>query len=192
MRSSAKPATADRHEGGTLNAPTIRLAKIAAFLVGTYWSFRCAVSHWHVGPIFGIVVLVWRAKSLSDIFNIRSIAFLAASTLIYALVIEIMGRTSNRISSDLWSYLAMAVGTILLPIAHGLFLNAPWSRVFLAVPAIYLVWYGLGFGLNAMDLHNQPVEALVNTVSIWQTVYLVFMFASIPGTHSGPAHGRNG
>ena len=180
---------ADRHESVTLNAPTIRLTKISAFLVGTYCSFRCVVSHWHVGPIFGIVVLIWRAKSLSDLFNIRSVAFLAASTLIYALVIEIMERTSNRVSSDLWSYLAVAVGTLLLPIAHGLCLHAPWSRVFLAVPAIYVVWYGLGLGLNAMALHDQPVEALVNTVSTWQAAYLVFMFAAIPGVRSGPAHG---
>ncbi len=147
------------------------IARIAAFLVGAHGTRQVVTSSWYVGPIFGLVVLVWYARSLRELFALQSAGFLAASTLIYSLVFRIasMGMTEENVFRA-----AVAIGTIFLPLAHKAFLTASWRRVLIAVPGIYGLWYALS-SLIAKRTWPQPVDSLVNPVAIWQAAYLLFM-----------------
>lgn len=114
----------------------ILLVKIGLFLIGTYLSYEHCAAYWYVGPIFGVVVLVWYAQSLCEIARLRCAAFLASSTLIYAFVFWLSDQLSN---TNYGLYVAVAAGTILLPIAHKLFLSVSWKRILITMPGPYVL-----------------------------------------------------
>ena len=157
------------------------IGKLAAFLAAA-----CALAHydliaeyWYVGPVFGAVVLLWHAGSSRDLVRMRSLGFLAASTLIYALVAWIILEWDDEIPEipNVFDagFLGVMIGSAFLPVAHGALLRASWGRVTIAIPCLYLAWYALVlselFGLD---------NALINSMSVWQALYLVCMFAPKP------------
>lgn len=157
------------------------IRKLAAFLAAAYAfaHYDLIAEYWYVGPIFGAVVLLWHAGSSRDLVRMRSLGFLAASTLIYALVAWIILEWDDEIPEipNVFDagFLGVMIGSALLPVAHGALLGASWGRVTIAIPCLYLAWYALSlselFGLD---------NALINFVSVWQALYLVCMFAPKP------------
>ena len=154
------------------------VVKAIAFLVCAWVSAAHMSDYWVIGPTFGLVVLVWRSTDVDALFKPDALAFLAASTLIYALVVRLE-------RGDLKLEGAVAVGTILLPLAHARFLKASWKRVATAIPGIYVVWFILSRALgqihDSAGISQKINEALhdvriINLASIWQVVYLTFMF----------------
>ena len=163
--------------------PILRVsAKVLIFLIALYVSIRHVLDYWYIGPVFGTVILVWHAPSMRNLVNVRCGAFLVASTLIYALVV----RTFNP---DFWEpspgtnnlYLAVAVGTILLPLAHALFLHASWRRLLVAIPGIYGVWCLVSILAEKLDFFTRgPAGPVPSHIASWQIAYLVFLFAKRP------------
>ena len=149
------------------------LLRCAIFLAGAYWSYKRCAEYWFVGPVFGVVVLVWYASSLKILFSLRSAAFVAFSTLIYALVYKTT--SINKISHGV-VYVPVAIGTVLLPLAHVIFLKAAYKRLLWAIPGVYVVFYVANEIINKFSLPS-TIENWVNVVIIWQAAYLIFMLA---------------
>ena len=153
-------------------------AKAVVFLLCAYTSATHMSDYWVIGPTFGLVVLIWRSTDVDALFKPDALSFLVASTLIYALVVRLE-------KGDLKLEGAVAVGTILLPLAHAWLLKVPWKRAAIAIPATYAVWFVLSrllgqlhdmtaIGVNIGDVLDKT--RIVNLASIWQAAYLGFMF----------------
>ena len=148
------------------------LAKLLVFVAGAYVSFAHCAEYWVVGPVFGLVVLCWQAASLRTFFAPKRLGFLASATLLYALVYWISSQKLPEIPYLFSAFLlAVLVGTVLLPLAHGWWLGASRRRVRIAIPVIYVVFYLTQF-LNLPD----AVQKWVNAVSLWQAAYLYCFF----------------
>ena len=160
----------------------ILIGKLAVFLTAAYalQHYDLIAEYWYVGPVFGAVVLVWDARSSRDLVSIRSLEFLGASTLLYAFVAWIIMDGDSVIPEipDVFDagFLGVMIGSAFLPVAHGALLGAPWRRVKIAIPFLYLVWYALALsGLFDAEI------TLINSMSVWQALYLVCLFAPKPG-----------
>ncbi len=130
------------------------------------------LSEYLVGLIFGLVILAWHSGSIKQAVSRNSIGFLAASTLIWVFVLNVPIPVPNDQYGVGLLVAKVALGTVLLPIAHAGILGESWRRVVLAIPAIYGLWWYLTFNLTAMQW----------MVESWQGAYLLFMFGSIPGS----------
>ncbi len=157
------------------------IGKLAAFLAAAYAlaHYGLIAEYWYVGPVFGAVVLLWHAGSSRDLLRMRSLAFLAASTLIYALVAWLILEWDDEIPEipNVFDagFLGVMIGSALLPVAHGAFLGASRRRVTIAIPCLYLAWHALVL-TKLFELDN----ALINSMSVWQALYLACMFAPKP------------
>ena len=75
------------------------------------------------GPVFGLVVLIWDSEMPGDIFRLKNVPFLTASTLIYACVFWIASRDFGY-NSTFWeiftgsSSWGVLLGSLLMPQAH--------------------------------------------------------------------------
>ena len=148
------------------------LAKLLVFVAGAYVSFAHCAEYWVVGPVFGLVVLCWQAASLRTFLAPKRLGFLASSTLIYAFVYWISSQKLPEVPYLFSAFLlAVLVGTVLLPLAHGWWLGASRRRVTLAIPVVYGVFYLTQF-LTLPD----AVQKWVNAVSLWQAAYVFCFF----------------
>ena len=164
----------------TSDKPTLAMAaKVVVFLLCAYASATHMTDYWVIGPMFGLVVLIWRSPDVDDLFKPEAGLFLIASTLIYVLVVKM--ERSDKV--DLQTM--VGVGTILLPLAHAYFLKAPWRRTMIAIPAIYITWFVLsrvlGYLNDSTGISQTISEAIrdsrvLNLASVWQAAYLGFMF----------------
>ncbi len=141
------------------------------------WFFQ----QWYFGLTFGIVILVWRATSVREAVRFRSLAFLAASALIWMLVFQLLKRSmTGAIFVDFkidarMVYGAVALGTVLLPVAHAQLLGTSWTRMLITIPGILGVW-----GIWLLANHWAFDNLIGVEISIWQAAYLLFMFGSKP------------
>lgn len=151
--------------------------RLALFAVCAWVSGEQMDERWVIGPLFGVVVLAWHL-TLPPTLTLQHALFLVASTLIYALVahLAIDGLPVAQHSMEVNQ--AVLVGTVLLPVAHRQFLGAPWDRVVRTIVGVYVVWFAIGKLLEMMDLDG--TWGLINMASIWQALYLSFMFAPWP------------
>lgn len=154
---------------------------LSSLLMGMWWSATSCYGAF----IFGTVILVWHSKSAREVFSMRSVGFVAVLTLTYTLGYWLFAKIapSSGPEGDVITLLkAVGIGTFLLPVVHALLLSASWKRVFIAMPCIYVSWYLLGFllGNRVMEMINPVVAVLILPVAIWQTAYLLFMFAPKP------------
>jgi len=124
----------------------------------------------YIGLAFGIVILVWRARSVREAVHFRSLAFLAASAFIWILTL-LIGRSIN-------GYGAIVLGTVLLTVAHAQLLGTSWTRTLIAIPGILGIWlpvWLVGFGIIW-----QATPHLNVGLAVWQAAYILFMFGSTP------------
>lgn len=162
----------------------ILAARIAIFVAVAYrLSYSDLIStYWYVGPAFGVVVLLWHSYKAAELLRPASLAFLAASTLIYALVALIVMDLDEYIPDygDLFDggFLGVMIGTVLLPLAHCRFLGGAWGRLKYSVPVHYVVWH---IAVVAMDRSGVSDNDFINAMSIWQGLYLAAMFAPLRG-----------
>jgi hypothetical protein len=140
-------------------------------------------SHWIVGPVFGLAVVGWDSKNFRDLSAIKHLAFLAASSLIYALVFTISSQNWNR-GSDLYDSLfgslpiAVITGSILLPTAHKLLLKIETKKLARTVPLLILSYYVIAFFSLANDTWKWGLQInfLVVSITAWQGIYLYSFF----------------
>jgi hypothetical protein len=161
-------------------AKLILLARIAIFVAVAYRLSNSDLisEYWYVGPAFGAVVLLWHTYKPAELFRPTSLAFLAASTLIYALVALIVMDLDEYIPDygDVFDggFLGVMIGTVLLPVAHCKLLGGPWGRLKFSVPLHYVIWHII---VVAIDRSGISDSDFINAMSIWQALYLIAMFA---------------
>lgn len=152
------------------------LLKLGVFGAGAYLSVRgvrgpSQFFGFSVGAIFGAVVLVWRIGSGREWINLRTLGFLASSTLIWIVVFKLI-ITSISSSSDVIGtnkiitrvyevvrfYGPISLGTILLTITHASLLKAPLRRVLGAISCVLGIWFlGLWYlSYSVFAVSNYP------------------------------------
>lgn len=175
----------------------ILLGKMGVFVAGQVAILliiateRIAGYFWGPGVIFGFVVLVWHATSLRSITTWRSVAFMASTTGIYAVVSAIwyyaLVRAMGVIFASYFVHLndatviisiililgGVLLGTILLPTAHALLLGATLKRVLIAIPCIIA---GFLVACLPLVLLDDGTDYIGLPIIVWQAAYLVSMF----------------
>ncbi len=156
-----------------------RWARIAIYVLGAWVSQERLAEHWVVGPVFGCVVVLWDSPGFAALPRRAHLAFIAASTLIYALVFQIAdaawGLEPEALEWVIGSVPAgVAVGSFLLPWAHRRLIGGEGLSVvrtaLVLLGSFYAVTWiggildrlGLGGGFNYFSL----------TVYLWQGLYL--------------------
>lgn len=157
------------------------LLRFAVYAASVAVSNKFAAGYWVVGPVFGLAVLVFlwrRAKAYWP----GAAAYVAASTLIYALVYRIAGFKWGASSSDFSSYfigpfpVAVLVGSILLPCAHAIILRCPralaWRTVAMLAASFYFVTF-LAYLNSERGIGPYVSSWLPIMIAVWQGVYLL-------------------
>ena len=146
--------------------------RLVVYVVGGYLSMVCATEigdgsnykliGFAVGPIFGIVVLVWQGDF--------SLKFLLLSTLIWSLIDCLL----HVKSLDRYFDWIILLGSILLPCAHAWVFGSSWRRAGLAI-----VFSFAGFESWRLMPESAPdlLRRIVNAATLWQGGYLLAMFA---------------
>src|SRR5579859_4834334 len=144
--------------------------RLVVYVVGGYLSMACATEigdggHYKligfaVGPIFGIVVLIWRG----DFMRSASWKFLLCSTLIWSLIDWLL----HVASEDRYFDWIILLGSILLPCAHALVFSSSWRRAGLAI-----VFSFAGFESWRLMPESAPdlLRRIVNAAALWQGGY---------------------
>src|SRR5712672_3411113 len=113
--------------------------RLVLYLVGGYLSMACATEiggtgkynlvGFAVGPIFGVVVLLWQTDSVRSLVGPPSLKFLLLSTLIWGLIDWLL----HVASGDKYLDLTILVGSILLPCSHAWVFRSSRRRACLAI-----------------------------------------------------------
>ncbi|MBI4437312.1 MAG: hypothetical protein HY590_07870 [Candidatus Omnitrophica bacterium] len=163
-----------------MKSGSVLIGKVILFLCCAYLSGEHGIGYWYVGPVFGMVILVFHVTSVKALVSLRNGLFLIASTLIYALVNHLISSSFLTLTSAAYSRTIVLLGTVLLTLAQGLFLKASWRRVLIAIPGIFLFWSLFGILSNTFGAEETRFETLINGVTFWQGSYLLFMFGRRP------------
>lgn len=160
-----------------------QIVRFLVYAASVFISWKFADGYWVVGPVFGLAVVAWSAKSPQDIKAPKHIGFIVASTLIYALVFKIssihMDLGSDLLESLFGSMaIAIIVGSFLLPAAHMVFFKVN-EKTFANTVLILVLSYYFVVGVSCMrDAWGAgwPINILFLLVAIWQGVYLYSFF----------------
>jgi hypothetical protein len=149
------------------------------YLAGGYVSMVCATNignngkynpvGFAVGPIFGVVVLLWQNNSLRSAVGTASLKFLLLSTLVWALVDWLL----HVAPEDRYLDWIILVGSILLPLAHTWVFRSTWQRICLAIALSFA-----GFESWRLIADSAPdlVRRIVTAATLWQGGYLLAMY----------------
>ena len=153
--------------------------RLVVYLVGGYVSMACAtnignngkynVIGFAVGPIFGVVVLLWQNDSVRAAVESASLKFLLLSTLVWSLVDWLL----HVAPEDRYFNLIILAGSILLPLAHAWAFRPSWQRVCLAIAFSFAGFESWGLIPDSPDL----VRRIVTAATLWQGGYLLAMFS---------------
>ena len=159
------------------------LIRFAIYVCSAFVSCKYFNGHWIVGPVFGLAVVGWDSKNFRDLSAAKHLAFLAASSLIYALVFQISTQNWNH-GSDLYDSLfgslpiAVITGSILLPAAHKALLKAETKKSVRTIPLLILSYYVIAFFSLGNDTWKWGLQInfLLLSISAWQGIYLYSFF----------------
>ncbi|GEM_PF-966690 len=172
------------------------LFRFLAYVVSVAVSNKYAVGYWVVGPVFGTAVVVFAWKKAKSNWP-GAAAYIAASTLIYALVYRVSSLRWGNDSSELTEYfagpfpVAVLMGSVLLPCAHAIILGRPRALAWRTAAALAASFYLL----TLLRYLNQELEMgphvswMPVTVGVWQGVYLVSFFIVSAGENKA-GHSR--
>jgi hypothetical protein len=162
-----------------------RVVHLLIYASSVYISSKYANGYWVVGPVFGLAVISWDSDTFRKFVAAKHIAYLAASSLIYALVYHISRQNWNR-GSDLMDSVAgslavgVIVGSALLPFAHQIFLSANLKtarKAFLLLVAAYYIVTAVSWANDEMNW-GLRINFLTVMIAAWQGAYLYAFFGS--------------
>jgi len=155
------------------------IVRLATYLIGAFLSARLCAAYWYVGPIFGVVVIVWRFGHAVRPQWFRLFSFFVCSTLLYALVFLIANIRQPVWMFEPFDMLAAGVsaGSVLLPLSHIFLLGGRWSSVAITSMLLilsYFIVYCLFFFIEEIGLSSS--YSMYSLAYVWQGVYLVRFF----------------
>ncbi len=158
-------------------------SRFIIYACSVFISSKYASGYWVVGSVFGMAVVCWDSSNLKSFSAVKHLAFLAASTLIYALVFHISRQNWNRgpdfIESLVGSLpIAVVTGSVLLPAAHQLFLRSNSKAFARTVPLLIASHYLVTFISLANDTWQLgwDINFLLVSIAAWQGIYLYSFF----------------
>jgi len=161
--------------------------KLLVYILNVGIGIKFISDYWVVGPVFGLTVILWDSDHISQILSRKHILFVAASTLIYALIPfmvikEYWKFDDGSVSEFFFGTLSVAVilGSILLPVAHHFLLGSKRNTSKLAVIALIITFYLIDFIGSVID-HLKlllPFNTAYVSLTVWQAVYLTYFFLS--------------
>jgi hypothetical protein len=153
--------------------------RLVMYVLGGYVSMACATEiggngkynliGFAVGPIFGVVALLWQNDSLSSLVESASLKFLLLSTLIWCLIDWLL----HVASGDQYFDPIILVGSILLPCAHAWVFRSSWARAGLAIALSFVAFESWRL---IPDTSPNWVRHFINAASLWQGGYLLAMY----------------
>jgi hypothetical protein len=153
--------------------------RLVMYALGGWLSMFCATNiggsrrytliGFGVGPIFGVVVLLWMSDSIRSLFRSQSLKFLLLSILIWSLVDWLLHVRGD----DRYFDLIILLGSILLPCAHAWVFRSSWPRAGLATALSFAAFECLRL---MPDSRPDWVGLFINAASMWQGGYLLAMF----------------
>jgi len=153
------------------------------YIAGAWVSQRHAAEYWVAGPVFGIVAVVWAAKSLKEVWSKNALAFVLMSTLVYALVYHIARQSwssDSVIRESLCGPLptGVVVGSLLLPMVQSLCLGTPRLSAFKGAFVLILSFYVVTLMANVADYIKlgENFNFIAIAVFVWQGIYLLHFF----------------
>ena len=160
------------------------LFRLLVFAVSAWVSNKYADGYWVAGPVFGAAVVSYGMKSLNDLNVFKHAAFIAVSTLIYALVYRI-SRLEWGNGTDLFDYFigsfpaAVVTGSVLMSVAHTLFFNKSKEVMARGIFALVAVFYLLVFLMYFNEKSHLGLQWQWITIMIaaWQGTYLYVFFS---------------
>jgi len=160
------------------------MARFLIYACSVFISSKYANGYWVVGPVFGLAVVCWDSGNFRNFAAARHAVFLAASSLIYALVFWISSQNWNR-GSDLLDSLfgslpiAVITGSVLLPAAHRVFLKTGRKAFARTAPLLILSYYIIASISLAKDAlrWEWDVNFLLLLIGAWQGIYLYSLFS---------------
>ena len=160
------------------------LFRFLVYAVSAWVSSKYADGYWIVGPVFGMAVVSFDIKSLKNLDLFKHAAFVAASTLIYALVYRI-SRLEWGNNSDLFEYFigsfpaAIVTGSVLMSVAHLMFFNKSKETMIRAIAGLIVSFYLLTFVIYFNDKSHLgwQVHWITVMIAVWQGMYLYIFFS---------------
>lgn len=150
-----------------------------AFIASILISRKFCDQYWVVGPVFGAAVLVANYEIVRKKFSIQYILFLAASTLIYALIFWIADK-GWKFESDALDMLAgslsgaVVVGSLLMPFIHTMLLGADFKTAQSTALGLIAVWYVVVL-LSWIDDKvgfSPRIDYIFIAIAFWQGLFL--------------------
>jgi hypothetical protein len=168
--------------------------RLLMYAIGGYLSMACATEigsdgkypliGFAVGPIFGVVVLLWECDSARALVGSASLRFLLLSTVTWCLVDWLLHLARGDYFD--WDIL---VGSILLPCAHVWVFRPSWRRT---LSAIVLSFVGFESWRLMPDSAPDLLRRVVNAAALWQGGYLLAMYGPERGASSEKGLNTNG
>ena len=153
------------------------------YVISVAVSRKYAAGYWVVGPVFGAAVVFCDSNSFKGLKPVKHLAFLAASSLIYALVFwiaDLKWSPPAGLSEDFFGTFPLAVitGSLLLPVAHKFILGAGTSRAVRATLALILSFYFLLCFEHFSSQSRRPVDFdfMTAAIALWQGLYLYLFY----------------
>lgn len=150
-----------------------------AWALSVWISDTYAAGYWIVGPVFGAAVLAANRERVFRHLSFKHALFLAASTLIYALVYGLSAK-GWRFQPDLLDMLAGAttagviVGSLLMPLVHAYLFAVDFKTVRRVSLKMIAAWYLAVLVSWIDDRLNIPfnVDYLLIAIALWQGIYI--------------------
>ncbi len=160
------------------------LFRLLVFAASAWVSNKYADGYWVVGPVFGAAVVSYDLRSPQDLKIFKHGAFIAASTLIYALVYRI-SRLEWGNNTDLFEYFAgsfpaaIVTGSVLMAAVHTLIFNKSKEIMARAVAALVVTFYLATFLMYFNEKSNLGLNVpwIAVMIALWQGTYLYVFFS---------------
>jgi hypothetical protein len=159
------------------------LFRLAVYAVSVAVSRQYAAGYWVVGPLFGLAVVFYDSSGVKGLKPLKHLAFVAASSVIYALVFWIANAkwsVSEGVTGDFVGPFPAGVvlGSVLLPAAHKVILG---QRAFKAISVALSLVISF-YALMLFDYFSRQSRQLLDydfmtvAIMLWQGLYLYLFY----------------
>jgi hypothetical protein len=158
--------------------------RLLVYAASVWVSNKYVGGYWVVGPVFGVAVVLFDAKSLKGLNIVRHAVFVGVSTLVYALVFRISeikwGGDTDLFNYFIGSFPASVVtGSVLMSVAYTVIFNKGKDVMMRAMAGLVGSFYLLSFlaYFNEKSHLGWNVEWLTLMIAVWQGLYLLVFFS---------------
>ena len=156
-----------------------KIIPLLAYAVSIFFSNRYADGYWVVGPVFAAAFFVINHEKVFKNPSLKHLAFLLASTLVYALVYWISGH-GWKLEPEWLDMLAGAttvgiiIGSLLMSLVHALIFGVDLKKVRLVAGWLIGSWYFvlLLSWIDDATGFKPSIDYLLVSLALWQGIYL--------------------